>query len=302
MNTRIYEYMLAVAAQKNITKAAEQCFISQPALTQHIKKLENQFGAPLFEKKGKDLVPTRQGEVFLITAQRMLQIEQETLSRIEELKKTSPQRYRIFTDISIKSLLTEQIWPIVQNQYPNLKLSVLSGNSDDAWDCILNNIVDLGIFPVHGAIPSGIDYILIDQIEYVLLLPPHHPAVPLFSRYGINFHEISKETFILNQPNTFFHDLQKKILDYYHMVPDQILYSHSMSNIPQMVNNGCGISLFPADLFPLIQTQCTAFSFAPAWYFQYVAAYRKSRGLLPYDELLTQLFIQKHKQIYRSIY
>ena len=50
MNTRIYEYLLAVAEYKNISQAARSCFISQPALTQHIKKLERQLGTPLFEK------------------------------------------------------------------------------------------------------------------------------------------------------------------------------------------------------------------------------------------------------------
>lgn len=86
MNTRIYEYILAAAEQKNITKAAELCYISQPALTQHIKKLEKQLEITLFEKSGNALVPTRQGEIFLTTARRMLQIEQETLQRIEQLK------------------------------------------------------------------------------------------------------------------------------------------------------------------------------------------------------------------------
>lgn len=86
MNTRIYEYILAAAEQKNITKAAESCYISQPALTQHIKKLEKQLEITLFEKSGNTLVPTRQGEIFLTTARRMLQIEQETLQRIEQLK------------------------------------------------------------------------------------------------------------------------------------------------------------------------------------------------------------------------
>lgn len=53
MNTRIYEYLMAVAEYKNISQAAQQCFISQPALTQHIKKLEKQLGTPVFEKKRK---------------------------------------------------------------------------------------------------------------------------------------------------------------------------------------------------------------------------------------------------------
>lgn len=87
MNTRIYEYIVAVADCGNITRAAKQCFISQPALTQHIKKLEKQYGITLFEKKDGFLVPTKQGELVITTARRMHQVERETLLRIAELKK-----------------------------------------------------------------------------------------------------------------------------------------------------------------------------------------------------------------------
>lgn len=296
MNTRIYEYMLAVAEQKNITKAAEQCFVSQPALTQHIKKLESQFGFPLFEKNGKNLVPTRQGEIFLTTARRMLQIEKETLTSIENLKKTTPQCYRIFTDISMRNLLIEQIWPKFQSYYPNLKLSLLSGSGDDAWEYLGNKIVDIAIFPFHGSIPSGMDCVSIEKSEYMLLLPASHPAVPLFSEYGTDLQKLSGETFILNQSYTFFNSLQQKILDYYHILPGKTLYSHSMSSIPNMVGSGLGVSFFPANLLPLVQTNCVPFSFTPTWFFQYVVAYRKSRGLNECDSLLAQFFIQHHSK------
>lgn len=298
MNTRIYEYIIAVAEHRNITKAAEQCFISQPALTQHIKKLENQFGFPLFEKCGKNLIPTKQGEVFLTTARRMLQIEQETLTQIEELKKNTPQCYRIFSDIITRNLLIEQIWPKFQTQYPNLKLSLLTGNGDDAWEYLDKQMVDVGIFPYHGSIPAAIDWVSIEKSEYYLLLPPGHPAVPLFSRYGIDFQMIKEETFILNQPYTFFSSLEQKILDYYHILPSQILYSHSMNAIPQMVSNGRGISFFPANMLPFSQAYCAAFSFSPAWLFQYVVAWRKSNGLNAYNGLFAQLLMQHYSQFH----
>lgn len=210
MNTQIFKYIIAVAEYKNITKAAKQCFISQPALTQHIKKLEQQFGFSLFEKKGKYLLPTRQGELFLTTAHRMLRIEQETLIRIETLKKDTPQCYRVFTDISMRKLLLEQIWPTFQAYYPDLKLSLICGSSDDAWEHLSNQTVDIGIYPFHGLVPPNIDYISIEKSEYILLMPLNHPAVPLFTKNNIDFQSISQDTFILNPNYTFFNDLQMK--------------------------------------------------------------------------------------------
>lgn len=128
MNTRIYEYLLTVAEHKNISQAAMSCFISQPALTQHIKKLEGQLGAPLFERKNHELIPTTQGEIFLTTARRMLKIEQETLSHIEELRQNTPVTYRIFVDIEMRNLLIEQILPKFLTIYPGLKPTLISGD------------------------------------------------------------------------------------------------------------------------------------------------------------------------------
>ena len=147
MNTRIYEYLLAVAEYKNISQAARSCFISQPALTQHIKKLERQLGTPLFEKKGSQLVPTTQGKIFLTTARRILNVEQETLDRIEKLRRDIPVTYRIFVDIEMRNLLIEQILPKFLLLYPRLKPVLISGGLHTAWDFLDSHYVDVGDIP-----------------------------------------------------------------------------------------------------------------------------------------------------------
>ena len=120
--------------------------------------------------------------------------------------------------------------------------------------------------------------------------------MPLFSDHGVDLQQLKGETFILDQAYTFFNGLQQKILDYYQVSPGRILYCHSMSSIPRMVADGCGISFFPANLLPLAQTQCASFSLTPAWRFQYAVVYQKARGLNAYDGLLAQLFMEHYEQ------
>lgn len=294
MNTRIYEYLLAVAEHKNISQAAMSCFISQPALTQHIKKLESQIGAPLFERKNSELIPTTQGELFLTTARRMLKIEQETLSRIEKLRQNTPVTYRIFVDIEMRNLFIEQILPKFLSIYPGVKAALISGDVRTAWDFLNSHSVDVGVFPLHGEYPSTIDCVSVQHSEYVLLLPPHHPAAEPFSIHGVDMQLLQEETFILSQEFSSFHDLQWQILNYHHFKPAKILHTHSMQATVQMVLGGHGVSFFPNTIISFLPAACKACSFNPPWRFQYVVAYAKSCGLNIYHTQLANLLTEHY--------
>lgn len=296
MNTRIYEYLLAVAEYKNISQADRSCFISQPALTQHIKKLERQLGTPLFEKKGSQLVPTTQGKIFLTTARRILNVEQETLDRIEKLRRDIPVTYRIFVDIEMRNLLIEQILPKFLLLYPRLKPVLISGGLHTAWDFLDSHYVDVGIFPLHGEYPPSIDSISVLHSEYILLLPPGHPAAEHFSSYGVDMQQLLEDTFILDQEYSSFHDLQWQILHYHNFAPAKIMHTHSMRSTVQMVLNGQGVSFFPNTIMPFLPASCKACSFNPPWRFQYVVAYAKSRGLNIYHTQLANMLTEHYGQ------
>ena len=72
MNSRQLEYFLAVAHELNFTKAAESMYVSQTAVTQQIKALEEQLGVSLFERTKKKVVLTPAGNVFLQEATLLL--------------------------------------------------------------------------------------------------------------------------------------------------------------------------------------------------------------------------------------
>ncbi|MBQ1492008.1 MAG: LysR family transcriptional regulator [Blautia sp.] len=87
MDTRTFEYLLAVEREGSITKAAEACFVSQPALTQKVKKLEEKLDVTIFQKEEEGLVPTPMGRIILNTALRILHIEEEMEREIGEIRR-----------------------------------------------------------------------------------------------------------------------------------------------------------------------------------------------------------------------
>ena len=64
MDTKILEYVIAIAEEKSLSKAAERLYLSQPALSQRLKKLEDELGTPLFLREKNGLSITDAGRIY----------------------------------------------------------------------------------------------------------------------------------------------------------------------------------------------------------------------------------------------
>ena len=79
------DYVYAVYEEKSFTKAAEKLYISQPALSSTIKKLEKDMGYPIFERRGKEVVPTYVGQRYLEAAEEIRLIRRNLEQEIDDL-------------------------------------------------------------------------------------------------------------------------------------------------------------------------------------------------------------------------
>lgn len=89
MEHREMEYVIVIAQEKNLSKAAERLFISQPALSRFLVKLEQELGTPLFERKNRQYIPTMAGELYLDTAREILCLQQQFDAALRSLIQTN---------------------------------------------------------------------------------------------------------------------------------------------------------------------------------------------------------------------
>lgn len=82
MSLQNMEYVIVISEEKSLSKAAERLLISQAALSQHVKKLETELDAKLFERQHGHLVLTDAGRVYVNGARRVLDIYDKALYRI----------------------------------------------------------------------------------------------------------------------------------------------------------------------------------------------------------------------------
>ena len=85
MDTKIIEYVIAIAEEKSLSKAAERLYLSQPALSQRLKKLEDELGTPLFVRGKDGLSITDAGRIYVNGGHSILQIKREALKKLTSM-------------------------------------------------------------------------------------------------------------------------------------------------------------------------------------------------------------------------
>lgn len=273
MNTKILEYFIAAAEEENISRAAERCYISQPALSQHIHNLEKQLGVPLFIRDGRHIKLTDYGKVYLNNAHAILRVEQQTLKRIQTLQETRKSHLRIISTERIRSVLSSSILPSLRETYPETAVSLLTGTSDIGLSYLLQDIADVGIFDTHSPVPEELDCIsLIEQTYAIAVYPEHY----LSGCASVSLEECQNEPFILGSPQSELGDSQQQVLDSCRFVPRVLYHVDKVRTVAHMIANNVGISLLPAGLPEESQFGYCSVPLNPPWKFKTVFVFPKS--------------------------
>jgi len=175
MNTRQFQYVLAVAENRSFTAAANQLMIAQPSLSQFINKLELELGQKLFDRSSSPLHLTLAGEIYVETARRMLDMEAQMRQRLQDISGGKKGRLSIGAS-SHQSLYTLprviqrflELYPyyevIIREQQPqHFRMQLLIEGELDL--CLLDTPVDEEKF----------DWVEMLVENFILAVPLDHP-------------------------------------------------------------------------------------------------------------------------------
>ena len=141
------KYILEVHKMRSISKAAQKLNISQPALSAHIKKIEESLGVPVFDRSIKPIQLTEAGEIYITYMKRQLDLERELQEQISDLECLRRGSLTIggasFFKVSyLPSAIAEYL-----EKYPGIRISVIDGSLPEIINKALNNEIDLFISP-----------------------------------------------------------------------------------------------------------------------------------------------------------
>ncbi|MFK9120608.1 LysR family transcriptional regulator [Peribacillus frigoritolerans] len=130
---------------KNFTKTAEILLMSQPSVSLHIKKLEEEFQTKLFLRSPKFLKVTLTGEILYDRAKQMITIYDQTRQDIQEHDRSIKGELKIGASFTIGEYILPSLLIDLQEEYPELELQVVIGNTEEIVQAVRLYKVDIGL-------------------------------------------------------------------------------------------------------------------------------------------------------------
>lgn len=191
---REMEYVYTIYQCGSISRAAQKLFVSQPALSSAVKKLENELGAPLFDRRKKPLRLTPAGEFYIQCAEKIASIQMD----IDEYFKSLSGR-RSVINIGSSSFFCAHVLPKLaldfQEKYPSYSVELYEASALALADKLVLGLID---FALTGELLESkqIRSLPYEQEHIVLAVPAVFPINHELSRYSLSFEDVRSKRYL----------------------------------------------------------------------------------------------------------
>ncbi|BCN45451.1 LysR family transcriptional regulator [Prescottella equi] len=181
MELRQLEYFVAVAEEANFTRAAARVHVSQSGISAQIRQLENDLGAPLFDRSTRVAALTVAGEAAVAHARAALAAARAVRDAVDDVNQLVRGRLEVgmVTACTVTPLF--DALSSFHRAHPGIDVSLREDNSDRLVDDVRAGAVDLALVGVAGAEPAGLHSFTVVRERLVAAVPGNHPLVQLSS-------------------------------------------------------------------------------------------------------------------------
>lgn len=284
-------YIVAVAQENNFRRAAERVFVSQPALSLAIQKLEEELGVQIFERSRTAVAMTPIGELIVNQAQRAL----EEVAQIKEIAHQGKDQLvgslKLGAIYTVGPYLLPQLIPILKSMAPHMPLEMEENQTAHLETLLANGRLDVIIIALPFGGP-GISTLPLYDEDFSVVVPQDHPWA---SKKQIKTAElVSEKILLLNSGHCFSNQVREACAEFNSTV-GEIQQGNSLETIRNMVASGLGITVLPAsantDKYRSQLTREIPFA-QPAPARRIALAWRKSFARKQAIEILAQAIIE----------
>lgn len=249
MDVRDYEYIVAIADQGSITRAAEQLFITQPALTKFLQRIEKELGLSLFVRKGKQFILTEAGQKYVEVGHEILRLDRKLTEQLKQDGITQKKRVRLGFSMGRFYDLMESVLPAFGEAYPDVQVYASAGTSRQQFDLLRRRELDMAIV-TNVEQRMGYTYLPVEKSYLALAVREDDHLVELAEpAEGYPFPVIDRvhlrgRKFIMLQANTNSGHLTRELFRRYDIRPNIILELNDVRSVIDSVANGVGASMF----------------------------------------------------------
>ncbi len=245
MNTKHINIVLTVLREGSITAASKKLFVSQPALSQTIKQIEMDLGAPLFDRNTDPISLTAVGSKYVEAAQQIVDIERNLRSEIAETKKEIHGRLIVGLSVQRGLKLLPQVIPEFAQRYPYIKVELVEHGSATIERLTSEGQCDIAFIATNEK-PNRLHYFLLENEEVVLMAARTTDLAHRF-RDGepISITDAIGERFVSMNDGHSVRAIQDRLFDHYHISPSILLETRNMEAGKNVAARSNAVMLIP---------------------------------------------------------
>ncbi len=251
MNVRPCEYMIAIAENGSLSKAARELGVSQPTLSSFLIGVEQQVGKALFVRHPKSVELTEAGRIYLDACQRIVDVQKRTYHSILGLSGLEQERFSVGVTPHRGSTMFARVYPPFYQRFPGVFIDLREGYVASLLNQMDRGELDMTIAAMSDDMLDRFDAIIITREELLLCVPDFHPLAARALPDGEGFASIDirlfQDTpFVMWGEETMSSRTVWRLFREKSMTPTIVFESNNVLFIDSILASGAGVGFLPA--------------------------------------------------------
>lgn len=232
------EVFIKVVEKENFSKAAEELHMTQPAVSQYIRTLEENIGTRLLERSNKYVRLNKAGEIVYHHAKEIVALYTKMQSLVGDLTNNASGPLSIGASYTFGEYILPHIMARLQVQYPLIYPSIMIHNTKEIIELVNSHQLDIGI--IEGQFhEKTLNSEVVSEDQMVIVAPPHHSLLG----QKVPLSQLEEETWILREKGSGTREASENLFRQYNFHPKKVMEFGSTQLIKESVEAGLGISL-----------------------------------------------------------
>jgi DNA-binding transcriptional LysR family regulator len=242
---RQIRYALAVAKERSFTRAAERLNISQSAVSEQVKLLEEEAGFPLFRRTPRGIDVTDRGRIYLYEAERIVSDILSLSDTARRLRGVAHDTLTIGMGSGMAQIFMPRLFERLRESLPAARLEILTAPTKNIFNDLHEERIDAGIALESDPerVPAGLVFDRLTAVDMVLITHPKHPLTKL--REPVDVGRLVSEPIVMNELTVGYGQVVMSLFQDIGTRPNILAIADNIDTMKAIVQSGAGIAIVP---------------------------------------------------------
>ena len=288
---RTLEYIIKIAEERSLQRAAKKLYISSSALSQSVSKLEADLRTPLFIRSKNGWYPTEAGKIYIDMAKNILDLQRRAYTEISLVSGSFASSIAMGVSAGHMTEMFSDIFPVFNTRFPNIKITLTGSVVFDIISQLKEQQIDLGFIATSFDISDLKTYHLSSE-RFLIVVPRNHPLshgsggpLPAFSQVPLErFRDCE---FILSSEGTTIRLAENELFKRAGFTPKVIFETSNIRTIFNLAASGYAVSILPASYAAPTNEAVYLYLDTPVRWNRFAAIHAKHHLTIPEQYLIS---------------